>query len=347
MGVIAALRCSKSCACQKAVSGYFTCFPSADRRSSFRESAPKSAAALARMRVVLVRTTHPGNIGAAARAMCTMGLARLVLVVAANVFPIPRPTALATGATERARARAHRRDAADALAGCALAIGLSARPRAFAGRVLPIREAAREIVERATDGDVALVFGTEMSGLSNEELAQCGDRGDDPGQSRLSVAQSRGGGAGRGVRAAHRGRRASGVGGAAFRARPTTRSRRCTRTPRRTLTALRFLESGASEAPACRGCAGCSAARGLEREEVNILRGILARVDQFVSGTRAVGTAASSSRITSSKRERHDASGGNQLRLGRRASRAIAHAATPTTITSSDHVDRAAADRVA
>lgn len=62
----------------------------------------------------------------------------------------------------------------EAIAGCALAIGLSARPREFAGRVLPIREAAAAAIGHVAHGDVALVFGNEMSGLSNEELARCG-----------------------------------------------------------------------------------------------------------------------------------------------------------------------------
>ena len=61
-----------------------------------------------------------------------------------------------------------------ALAGCVIAVGLSARPREFAGRVLAVREAAVEAIEHAVHGDVALVFGTEMSGLSNPELARCG-----------------------------------------------------------------------------------------------------------------------------------------------------------------------------
>ena len=129
-------------------------------------------ALLARLRVVLVRTSHPGNIGAAARAMYTMGLARLVLVQPAK-FPHPEADALATGAAVVLEHATVAATLDEALAGCALAIGLSARPRAFAGRVMSIREASHEAVARTGDGEVALVFGTEMSGLSNEELAQC------------------------------------------------------------------------------------------------------------------------------------------------------------------------------
>jgi tRNA C32,U32 (ribose-2'-O)-methylase TrmJ len=83
---------------------------------------------LVRLRVVLVRTSHPGNIGAAARALLTMGLSQLVLVDPAR-FPDPEATALARGASavlEHARCVG---DLDQALEGCALAIGLSARPR--------------------------------------------------------------------------------------------------------------------------------------------------------------------------------------------------------------------------
>ena len=127
---------------------------------------------LDRLRIVLVRTSLPANIGAAARAMFTMGLRRLVLV-APRQFPHPDATALAAGATDvldNARTVA---TLDEALAGATLSIGLSARPRKFAGRVLPLREAAAEAVGHAHGGDVALVFGTEMSGLSNDELARC------------------------------------------------------------------------------------------------------------------------------------------------------------------------------
>ena len=127
---------------------------------------------LSAVRIVLVATSHPGNIGAAARAMHTMGLERLVLV-APRRFPDPEATALASGATavlDDARVVA---SLDEALAGCALTVGFSARAREFAGRVLALREAAAEAIAQCAFGDVALVFGTEMSGLSNDELARC------------------------------------------------------------------------------------------------------------------------------------------------------------------------------
>jgi tRNA/rRNA methyltransferase len=246
--------------------------------------ASKAATALARIRVVLVRTTHPGNIGATARAMWTMGLRQLVLVMPER-FPDPEATALATGAVEvLARARIDT-TLHDALAGCALAVGLSARPRAFAGRVLPIREAAREIVERATDGDVALVFGTEMSGLSNAELAQCGTAATIPANPEypsLNLAAA--------VQvAAYEVRIAAGEhrvwAAPQFRSATHDEIEALHAHARRTLTALRFLNPAQPKRllPRLRRLFGRAQ---LEREEVNILRGILARVDQFVDRDR-------------------------------------------------------------
>ncbi|HJU24124.1 MAG TPA: TrmH family RNA methyltransferase, partial [Casimicrobiaceae bacterium] len=127
---------------------------------------------LARVRIVLVRTSLPANIGAAARAMLTMGLTRLSLV-APKRFPHGDATALATGATSVLDTAKLFGTLDDALAGTSLSIGLSARPRHFASRVLGIRAAARETIAHAASGDVALVFGTEMSGLSNDEVARC------------------------------------------------------------------------------------------------------------------------------------------------------------------------------
>src|SRR6478735_2550095 len=127
---------------------------------------------LAHVRIVLSRTSHPGNIGAAARAAWTMGIDTLVLV-APRHFPDAEATARATGAEgvlAKARVVA---TLDDALADCAWTVGLSARPRELAGRVVPIRAAAQEAIERTREGPVALVFGSEMSGLSNDELARC------------------------------------------------------------------------------------------------------------------------------------------------------------------------------
>jgi tRNA/rRNA methyltransferase len=130
-------------------------------------------AALARVRVVLVRTTHPGNIGGTARAMKTMGLAHLVLV-APRHFPDPQAEAMATGA-DGLLARAQVCATLDeALAGTTLAIALTARRRELSPHALDARAAAElAIGEAAGGGEVAFVFGTEMSGLSNDEVLKC------------------------------------------------------------------------------------------------------------------------------------------------------------------------------
>jgi len=232
------------------------------------------------VRVVLVRTSHPGNIGAAARAMHTMGLARLVLVEPAK-FPHAEADALATGALPVLERAAVVATLAQALAGCALAIGLSARPRAFAGRVMPLREAAREAVARTGDGDVALVFGTEMSGLSNEELAQCGIAATipaNPDYPSLNVAAA--------VQvAAYEMRMAAGEGGVwrAPRFAPATHDdiESLHAHAARTLAGMRFLDPRRPRLlmPRLRRLFGRA---GLEREEVNILRGILARIDELL-----------------------------------------------------------------
>src|SRR5512135_1282282 len=109
--------------------------------------------ALDRIRVVLVATSHPGNIGAAARAMLTMGLAQLVLVNPRR-FPDPEATAMASGATAVLDAARVVASLDVALSGCVLTVGLSARPREFAGRVMPVRAAARAAVASAAHGDV-------------------------------------------------------------------------------------------------------------------------------------------------------------------------------------------------
>ena len=128
--------------------------------------------ALSRIRIVLCATSHPGNIGASARAMRAMGLSRLTLV-APQRFPDPEADALASGATDILRGAHVVATLDEALAGAALAIGFSARRREFAGGALPVRAAAHEALAYAARGEVALVFGSEMSGLSNAELARC------------------------------------------------------------------------------------------------------------------------------------------------------------------------------
>ena len=127
---------------------------------------------LSRIRVVLSRTSHPGNIGAAARAMKTMGLADLALV-APRHFPDPDATAMAAGAADLLASAQVFGTLEGALADCALAVGFSARERELSHAPLTLRDAAPELIDATGEGKVALVFGNETSGLSNEELARC------------------------------------------------------------------------------------------------------------------------------------------------------------------------------
>ena len=129
--------------------------------------------AFARVRIVLVGTQHPGNIGSAARAMKTMGLSRLVLV-APSRFPHAEADALAAGADDVLAAATVHEDLADALADCSLVLGCTARSRRVALAEQPPREAALRMLDDARrGGEVALVFGRERTGLTNDELQLC------------------------------------------------------------------------------------------------------------------------------------------------------------------------------
>jgi tRNA/rRNA methyltransferase len=129
----------------------------------------------ARVRIVLCQTSHPGNIGSAARAMKTMGFSRLVLVSPRHL-PEEQATALASGADDVLAGAQIVPSLAEALKGTTLAIALTARRRELAAAPLWAREAAGEAAKHLAagqGGDIALVFGNETSGLSNEELTQC------------------------------------------------------------------------------------------------------------------------------------------------------------------------------
>lgn len=127
---------------------------------------------LPRVRIVLSATSHPGNIGAAARAMKTMGLTRLYLVNPKQ-FPDPVAVARAAGA-ESVLVEAQVCGSLDeALAGTVFAIALSARHRNLGPERLSAREAAPLVLAQAAAGEVALVFGNETSGLSNAEVQRC------------------------------------------------------------------------------------------------------------------------------------------------------------------------------
>jgi len=212
--------------------------------------------------------------------MLTMGLSRLVLVRPRR-FPDREAVALASGATAVLDGAKVVATLDQALTGCALTVGLSARPREFAGRVLAMRDAAAEAIGHAAHGDVALVLGTEMSGLSNDELARCGVVATipaNPGYGSLNLAAA--------------------VQVAAYELRLAAGDGEVWRAPRfepasfdeiealyahgaRTLADMRFLDPQMPRRllPRLRRLFARAA---IEKEEVSILRGILARIDQLL-----------------------------------------------------------------
>ncbi|NJN45472.1 MAG: tRNA (cytosine(32)/uridine(32)-2'-O)-methyltransferase TrmJ [Candidatus Competibacteraceae bacterium] len=127
---------------------------------------------LHRVQVILVETSHPGNIGAVARAMKTMCLERLVLVNPAH-FPHSEAIARATGAVDVLERAQVVDNLADALMGCQLVIGATARQRGMSAPVLEPRECATLATSQAEQVEVAVVFGRERSGLHNKETDQC------------------------------------------------------------------------------------------------------------------------------------------------------------------------------
>jgi len=136
-----------------------------------------SSLPLEHVRIVLSRTSHPGNIGAAARAMKTMGLMQLTLVDP-KLFPHPEADARASGAGDVLANAQVCATLPEALRGTVLVAGLSARRRDLAAPFRWARDGAAELLaevcrDAGSSSEVALVFGNETSGLSNQELALC------------------------------------------------------------------------------------------------------------------------------------------------------------------------------
>lgn len=128
---------------------------------------------LANIRIILIETSHPGNIGSAARAMKTMGLSQLYLVKPKK-FPDEQAVAMSANATDILDNAIVVESLADALTGCQLVVGSSARhARTLSWEVVNPRECAQKAIQQAASGGVALVFGRESSGLTNQELALC------------------------------------------------------------------------------------------------------------------------------------------------------------------------------
>ncbi len=127
---------------------------------------------LDRIRIVLSHTTHPGNVGAAARAMKTMGLSRLVLVNPER-YPHADAQTFAAGAGDLLDSALICNSLDEALAGTVLAVASTARHRDLAHEVTDCREACHRLVTTALSGEVALVFGTERAGLTADEVSRC------------------------------------------------------------------------------------------------------------------------------------------------------------------------------
>lgn len=123
--------------------------------------------------IVLVGTSHPGNIGSSARAMKTMGLTGLRLAAPECDPGADDAIAMAAGADDLIGRAARYDDLDAAIADCRLVLGCTARPRHVQLEPLAPRDAARRAVAAARQGAVAILFGRERTGLSNEELQRC------------------------------------------------------------------------------------------------------------------------------------------------------------------------------
>jgi len=127
---------------------------------------------LENVRIILIGTSHPGNIGSAARAMKTMGFTKLVLV-APECEINGKSVALSAGATDVLKNHEICSTLDEAIADCGLVIGASARPRTLDWPMLDPREMGEKAVIEGQKYPVALVFGRENSGLTNDELQKC------------------------------------------------------------------------------------------------------------------------------------------------------------------------------
>lgn len=127
---------------------------------------------LANVRIVLVNTSLPANIGAAARAMKTMGITDLRLVEP-KVFPSAEATSLASGASDVLASAQVVATLEEAVADCSLVLGTSARSRTIPWPLMDARQAGEAVRIESEAQKVAIVFGREDRGLTNEELQRC------------------------------------------------------------------------------------------------------------------------------------------------------------------------------
>lgn len=124
------------------------------------------------IRIVLINTSHPGNIGGAARALKNMGLSRLYLV-APKEYPADRAVWRAASALDVLDNAVVVDNLDDAISGCGLVVGTSARGRRITWPLLNPRECGERVWQEAAQHDVAIIFGREDRGLTNEELHKC------------------------------------------------------------------------------------------------------------------------------------------------------------------------------
>ncbi|KEA63871.1 tRNA:Cm32/Um32 methyltransferase [Marinobacterium lacunae] len=127
---------------------------------------------LSNIRIVLVQTFHPGNIGAAARAMKNMGLSQLYLVDP-RAFPDPEAESRAAGAKDLLADAVVVSSVEEAIADCQLVIGTSARERSYDLPLLDLETTAGVAVQEAHSGQIAILFGRETMGLNNHEMLLC------------------------------------------------------------------------------------------------------------------------------------------------------------------------------
>ena len=135
-------------------------------------SEARVAARLSKIRVVLINTTHPGNIGATARAMKVMGLQQLHLVTP-KTFPDADATAMASGADDLLQHAVIHDSLESALEGCSLVLGTSARLRSLSMPQMDVRKAAETALAEHDSDDIAILFGRERYGLTNDEIQRC------------------------------------------------------------------------------------------------------------------------------------------------------------------------------
>ena len=143
-----------------------------DEAREHNRSGAQVAASLSRVRIVLINTTHPGNIGATARAMKVMGLTQLHLVTP-KVFPSADATAMASGADDLLQYATVHDSLASAIDGCSLVLGTSARLRSLPMPQMDLRAAAESALAEVEGQDIAVLFGREAYGLTNDEMQRC------------------------------------------------------------------------------------------------------------------------------------------------------------------------------